>query len=248
MALAGTRPFESGEIVLHRMPFVDESGSQAPQICDVKPMVVVEDGPALISLFLPAHTPTKLAVPFTKGRPKPRLHGEGQPSDLIWFPRSRSWARLEDSVLKQWNALFLIVPGAWRAPWLRWTPEWDFLGWYVNLQEPIRRTPIGFDVRDLDLDILVDPERRWRWKDEDELEGSVEAGVISAAVADRTRAEGLAAVADIEAGAWPFTEEMSAWRPDPAWPQPTLPEVPLDELLHLYDEEHWSSPTGSEPR
>ena len=32
MALAGTRPFESGEIVLHRMPFVLESGVQPPQI------------------------------------------------------------------------------------------------------------------------------------------------------------------------------------------------------------------------
>ena len=229
-------------MILHRLPAIVESGSRPPQICDVKPMVVVEDRPGLISLFLPAGTPTKLAVTLTTGQPKPSLDREVQRPDLIWFLRSQSWARIVDSVLHQWSALFLILPGEWRATWLRWTPDWDFLGWYVNLQEPIRRTPVGFDVRDLDLDVVVDPQRQWRWKDEDELEGAVEAGVISAAVAERTRAEGIAAIADVEAGAWPFTEEMSNWRPDGAWPQPTLPEVPLEELLHLYDAEHWRNP------
>ena len=117
-----------------------------------------------------------------------------------------------------------IVPGQWRATWVIWTPAWEFLGWYVNLEEPFRRTPLGFDVRDLQLDILVDTERKWRWKDEDELEGSVERGLISEAVARRARAEGAAAIADIERGAWPFTDDMRDWRPDPAWPIPTLAE------------------------
>ncbi len=225
MASVVERHFESGEVILHRMPFVVESGVLPPQICDVKPMVVVEDGPELISLFLPAGTPTKLSVPLTRGQRRPWFDGE---------------SKLVDSTWSRWNALFLIVPGEWRATWAWWTPDWDFLGWYVNLQEPIRRTPVGFDVRDLQLDLLVDPARHWQWKDE--LESSVETGVISTAVAERTRAEGIAAIADVEAGAWPFTAEMNAWRPDEGWPAPTLPKVRLEGLLHLYDAEHWSDP------
>ena len=34
-------------------------------------------------------------------------------------------------------------------------PEREFRGWYVNLQEPFRRTADGFDTQDLELDIWV---------------------------------------------------------------------------------------------
>ncbi len=209
------------------MPFVVESGAQPPRIGDVKPVVVVGDGEDLISLWLPAGTPTKLTVPLVEGRRRPWLDGE---------------CTLIDSVWDRWNALFLMIPDEWRATWVWWTPDWEFLGWYVNLQEPVRRTPLGFDVRDLQLDILVDSERRWRWKDEDELDRSVEMGVISTAVAERVRREGEAAIVDIESGAWPFTEELRGWRPEPDWPAPTLPAIPDTRLLAIEDEAHWSSP------
>ena len=51
-----------------------------------------------------------------------------------------------------------MVPGQWRATWVWWTTSWDFPGSYVNLEEPFRRTPLGFDSRDLQLDIVVDAE------------------------------------------------------------------------------------------
>ncbi|MBA2556665.1 MAG: DUF402 domain-containing protein [Chloroflexi bacterium] len=31
-------------------------------------------------------------------------------------------------------------------------PDWRFGGWYINLQEPIRPTPLGFDFMDHLLD------------------------------------------------------------------------------------------------
>ena len=40
-------------------------------------------------------------------------------------------------------------------------------GWYINLQEPFRRNERRFHYMDLMLDVVVDVERRWRWKDED---------------------------------------------------------------------------------
>ena len=218
--------FARGDAVLHRIPFVVESGAQAPCIGDVKPMVVVEDREELVSLWLPPGTPTKQSVPLVEGQPKPWLDGEWKLIDNVWPS----------------NLLIFMVPDKWRATWVWWTPDWEFLGWYVNLQEPFRRTPLGFDVRDLQLDILVDTERKWRWKDEDELEASIEPGVICEAVAERTRAEGEAAVADIERGAWPFTDNMRDWRPDPAWPIPTLAGTPPEALLAIHDEAHWTNP------
>ena len=140
--------FTPGDVILHRTPSVAESGEQPPTICDVRPMTVVEDSETLTSLWLPAGTPTKLAVPLAEGAPLPWLAGE--------------W-RLVDAVWDRWNTLLLMVPGQWRATWIQWTPEWEFFGWYVNMEEPLRRTPLGFDSRDLWLDILVDPRRQWRW-------------------------------------------------------------------------------------
>jgi predicted RNA-binding protein associated with RNAse of E/G family len=122
-----------------------------------------------------------------------------------------------DAVWSRWNALFLIEPGAWHATWVWWTPDWQFLGWYVNLQEPLVRTPDGFDHRDLQLDIVVQPDRTWRWKDEADLARCVEVGVISPETAARTRTEASSVVSRIQSGAHPFTVEAAQLRPDPAW-------------------------------
>jgi protein associated with RNAse G/E len=40
------------------------------------------------------------------------------------------------------------------------------LGWYVNLQCPFRRTEVGIEAMDLMLDVVVDPDGTWRWKDD----------------------------------------------------------------------------------
>ena len=49
-------------------------------------------------------------------------------------------------------------------------PDRRFAGWYVNLQKPFRRTARGFETMDLMLDLVVEVDRSWWWKDEDELE------------------------------------------------------------------------------
>ncbi|HEX6030902.1 MAG TPA: DUF402 domain-containing protein [Tepidiformaceae bacterium] len=202
------RRFEPGEPILLRGPFIDDAGRQPPVICDVRPVVVVEDSDDLVSLFLPAGTPTKMSRPLDPRAPRPWMAG--------------NW-ELVESTWDRWNTLHLIVPGAWHSTWVMWTAAWDFLGWYANLQEPLRRTPFGFDSRDLQLDILVGPDRRWRWKDEDDLRRSVETGLFTPALESRIRQEAAAVIEAIESGAPPFTADCAAWRPDPGWPAPTLP-------------------------
>ena len=53
--------------------------------------------------------------------------------------------------------------------WLFWTVEWQVKIWYVNLQAPIHRTSRGILVQDYALDIAVEPDMSWSWKDEDEF-------------------------------------------------------------------------------
>lgn len=205
--------FPTGSVILHQTPFVDESGASGPPvICDVKPMVVIEDSPEMVCLWLPAGTPTKLSLPVPRDRPKPWRPGEWELVDSTW---------------SRWNAVFLMRAADWHATWVWWSCDWEFLGWYVNFQEPFVRTHDGFHVRDLQLDIVVAPDRSWRWKDVDDLERSVDLGVISRPIADRARAEADGVIERIGIGESPFTDDWAVWRPDSTWPSPSMPGTHL---------------------
>jgi predicted RNA-binding protein associated with RNAse of E/G family len=71
----------------------------------------------------------------------------------------------------------LIVgrPGRAHAIWL-FRSEARFAGWYVNLEDPWRPWRLGFDTEDHTIDLWVDRDGAWRWKDEDELEIAVDVG------------------------------------------------------------------------
>ncbi|GAA1812890.1 hypothetical protein GCM10009835_35710 [Planosporangium flavigriseum] len=57
--------------------------------------------------------------------------------------------------------------------WWRWDDQGGFTGWYVNLEESGVRWDdgdlAGVDIVDQELDICVEPDRSWLWKDEHEL-------------------------------------------------------------------------------
>ena len=46
-------------------------------------------------------------------------------------------------------------------------------------RSPFRRTAISFDGRDHALDVVVEPDGSWRWKDEDHLELAVAVGAFT---------------------------------------------------------------------
>ena len=131
---------------------------------------------------------------------------------------------LERRVSGNRHVLTLTAPGAAHSVWLFWTSEWEFLFWYVNLQEPITRTPRGILVLDQVLDIVASPERTWNWKDEDDFQALVGRGFFTAEEAASIRAEGERMIAAIERNAPPFSEGWEAWRPDAGWPVPNIPE------------------------
>ena len=90
------------------------------------------------------------------------------------------------------------------------------------MQSRLTRTPLGFDLRDHQLDILVEPNREWRWKDEDELDICVQDGRVSLEETKAIRAEGQRAVEEIEQNTGPFAAGWENWTPDPKLPRPTL--------------------------
>lgn len=180
------------------------------------PTTVVENDEHVTMLYLRPGTPIKRRV-LEDGRPIPR--------DIAYFDRARMPVVVGDGVWGTNHALILVRSGDAHDIRLFWSEDdWTFRGWYVNLQRPVRRVGVGFDTADHVLDVFVEPDRGWRWKDEDELTVAVEIGRFSIAEAAAIREEGERVIERIGAWSWPFDAGYERWRPDQSWPIPALPD------------------------
>jgi len=181
----------------------------------VFPVTVVEDGPDLAALYLRPGTPTRRRV-LPDGTPIPRELPYEQRAALPHVMGEGAWTTH--------HALILVRPGDAHDVRLFWSERWEFRGWYVNLQAPVRRTALGFDSVDHVVDIVVDPDGLWSWKDEEEFASAQRIGRFSADEAKAIRREGERVIERIDSRRWPFDGSWIHWRPDPDWPIPDVPD------------------------
>jgi uncharacterized protein len=176
-----------------------------------RPMRVVRDDADVVVLWFPKGTRWKAPRP-PASRPSEPTRGEWLATAIAlgdWVFADAEW---------ELSTLVVLGEGDWHAVWISWLDDGEQWGWYVNLQLPFRRTERGFETMDLMLDVTVELDRTWRWKDEDELELAVELGGLTRGEAAALRAEGERVIAERP---WPTGWED--WRPDPGWPLPELP-------------------------
>jgi hypothetical protein len=181
-----------------------------------RPMTVVEDAGEAVVLWFPRGTRWRAPT-----NDPARAWHEDRGERLAACAASGEWSFRDG----EWDVstLWFMRERDWHAVWVSWLPDGTHWGWYVNLQTPYRRTALGFETMDLMLDVVIEPDRSWRWKDEDELEACVRAGAFDVALVERVRDEGLHVVLRVERGEPPFCEPWGEWRPDPCWPKPELP-------------------------
>ena len=101
------------------------------------------------------------------------------------------WA-LAESRWENWT-LRVARPG---EPWstlLFFDERGAFVSWYVNFEQPLQRTPFGFDTLDHKLDLVVSAEGEQRLKDQDDLDEAARAGALDA---EDVRAAARRVVAD----------------------------------------------------
>jgi Protein of unknown function (DUF402) len=180
---------------------------------------VVEDSPTLLATYIPERAPMaydeSIAWPTESGRHP-------------WWPKVR-W--------EGHGVLMLQRPGDEYAVWHFWSgPERRFTCWYFNVQEPFRRTSIGYDTQDLELDVVLLDDFAWFLKDEEQLAEHVRTGRHSRAVVRRVREVGAEIVAMIEARDFWWDLELAQWQPDPRWSAP-------DSLSTGWHEPPWTTPT-----
>lgn len=185
------------------------------QLVTIRPVTVVEDSETLLALF--SHADAPLLTGAMRNRQQISMEGRMR----IYL--SDDQPTLRDGTGRA-NVLTLTPPDADHSVWLFWDRDWAFMTWYVNLQPPFRRTLEGIATGDYLLDLIVTPDLRWSWKDEDEFEAVCAAGGFTDNERRRIREEGLRMAERIESRQWPFNSEWPRWRPDPSWPVPSLPD------------------------
>jgi len=159
-------------------------------------VVVVADEPGLLATYLPEGAEFAFAEGHDLG-PHP------------WAGRP-AW--------QGHGVLMLQRPGERYAVWHFWEGDGRaFAGWYLNLQEPFRRTTAGFDTQDLELDVWIPAGGRWSFKDDELLDVRVREGRFTEVEAAEIRALGGEIGSMLDAGdAW-WDEAWSRWQPDRDW-------------------------------
>jgi len=161
---------------------------------------IVEDRPGLLVSYLPERAP----FGFPDGDWPGGLHP--------WHGRG-GW--------QGHGVLMLQRPGESHGIWHFWEePGRRFAGWYVNIQRPFTRTPIGYDTEDLELDIWIPDGGSWQWKDLDALEDRVRDGRFTRDEVEAIKAEGLRIAADLDAGRRWWDERWRDFQPEPGWEPP----------------------------
>ena len=181
------------------------------------PYTVVRDSDDLVALYIPEGATYK--------------NWSNQPSRHL---ADAHWRR---------DTLRLMYPGAAHSIWLSWDRSEgtrSFHGYYVNFEEPFRRTEIGFDTNDHMLDIVVEPDLTWRWKDAEDFDRRVATGVYGAEFAAWVREQAAPLVEAIECRASPYADGWENWLPDPDWSLPALPSQWDTLPATLWERRHWA--------
>ncbi len=181
----------------------------------ILPVTVVHDGDDYTAWYIAVGT---------KMKGQATADGQKLTRDTPFIDRERAIGGLADFTWRGNNALVLTRSGWLSAISLFWNAKsGEFVGYYGNIQAPLVRTMRGFDSADYLLDVVIDPDLTTHWKDEDEWEEARTHGLMESDLLDAVRVEGERIMTMTSTRAWPFDGSLIAWRPDPAWPIPSLP-------------------------
>lgn len=182
------------------------------------PHRVVESGPTELISWVP----TGAVGTYASNRELPEAARLSRDERKLLALRSRHAQVIESREAP--DRLFFHRADRWSRVNLGWDPtNGQFNGWYVNIELPPACTVDGITSKDLILDIWVNPDRTWTWKDREDYHHALDQGILGPAIVDPVSSETQRVIAEIEAGVGPFNDVWRTWSPDQHWSSPELP-------------------------
>jgi len=200
--------WKSGDVIVWR-------GIYRNQVWHAQPVIVVKD------------TPEEMCVTLLPGTecvaPEGYLDGKDS-AKRRWSFKEKDW-KLENYAWRSNRLLILLEPDTYYSTMFFWRADSnDFLLYYINFQLPFQRSHCGIDTLDLDLDLIINPDFSFRWKDEDDYQKAIDHEVI---MPEWTQAIEIAKneiFNKLEKRQYPYDGSWLNWMPDPNWLPPKLPE------------------------
>jgi predicted RNA-binding protein associated with RNAse of E/G family len=197
------------------------------------PHRVIQSTPDMMIGWVPAGT---LAVHATnRGLPE----AEGLTRDQRKMLALKTLTARASEFAETPSKLAIFRPDRWSRINLGFDPlNGHFLGWYVDFELPLEPTPTGLATKDLVLDMWINPDRTWEWKDQEDLELAVAEGIFPPRYRAELDQEAERILTELDERRPPFTEDFSRFQPNPAWATPVLPRT------HAWSGDAWSLRSG----
>ena len=135
---------------------------------------------------------------------------------------SRDWSLQLNEWRNNWLLIFL-EPNKYYAIDLIWNEARIFTGYYVNFQLPYRRTKLGFDSFDLELDLVVNKDLEWHWKDVADYEAGIQSGGIHQSWVTEIEQAKQEVLERIDQRMYLFDGSWLSWQP----PSRSAPKLPI---------------------
>lgn len=122
------------------------------------------------------------------------------------------------------HKLYFYTADRWTRVNLGWDPsDGRFMGWYVNFEQPVVGTAQGLAGKDLVLDMYIEPDGAWRWKDREDFEVAIDEGVLAPGLNLTFEDQAREVLRDADDQAGPFAPGWQRFQADPDWSVPALP-------------------------
>jgi len=141
-----------------------------------------------------------------------------------WNFKEKDW-QLENYTWHTNRLLLLLEPEKFYSTIYFWQHEHNkFLCYYINFQLPFRRSHGGVDTLDLDLDLIINPDFSYEWKDVEDYQKAIENEIISPEWIEGIEAAKQEIFEKLEKRQYPYDGSWLDWMPDPGWSPPKLPQ------------------------
>ena len=141
-----------------------------------------------------------------------------------WDFKDKSW-ELEKSHWHTNRLLILLEPAKYYSTTYFWNDvSHEFLCYYINFQLPFKRSHCGIDTLDLDLDLIINPDFSYEWKDIEDYQKAIEEEIIFPEWTKEIDIAKKEILDKLEKRQYPYNGSWLKWTPDPGWSPPKLPE------------------------